>query len=430
MEKRVNRLRDGLGRTLLFPALHLMREQMKLMSDPVLLRKAAARLDALGRPLPDVRTHPVTAGAVPATWVDVKGVPHDRVVLYLHGGAFVAETPQLHGALLARICREGRARGLMPSYRLSPEHRYPAALDDCMAAYRWLLDEGHDASRIVVAGDSAGGNLTLALLLRARDEGLPLPAGAVALSPVADLTYSGDSIQRNDGVDDMFSANMMDAMVPVYLADRKLCTDPHVSPVFGDYAGMPPLLLIVGSSELLLDDSVRVAQRCPGAQLLVWNGMPHVFPAFDFLPEAREATQRIGRFVRECMAGEAEAQAAAQTHAAAAATAPAAPVRAAAKRALSPLAVLPLLYLALAIFSGSVWLGSLAFWPGAALVLSNPAVWAATVVVWLFIFVEASAVGWRRLPWCLAATLFLGPGCGLALFLLLRATRRAGSRGR
>jgi len=427
----LTRLRDGLGRTLLFPALHLMREQMKLVSDPLLLRKAAARLDALGSPLPDVRTHPVSAGTVPATWVDVEGVPHDRVVLYLHGGAFVAETPQLHGALLARICREGKARGLMPSYRLSPEHRYPAALDDCMAAYRWLLDEGHDASRIVVAGDSAGGNLTLALLLRARDEGLPLPAGAVALSPVADLTYSGDSIQRNDGEDDMFSADMMDAMVPVYLAERRdLCTDPHVSPVFGDYTGMPPLLLIVGSSELLLDDSVRVAQRCPGAQLLVWNGMPHVFPAFDFLPEAREATERIGRFVRECIAGEVEPQAAALTHAAPAPSAHAAPAPVAAKRALPPLGVLPLLYLALALFSASVWLASLVLWPGAVLVLANPGVWAATVVVTLFILVEAGAVGWRGLPWCLAAALFLGPGCGLALFLLLRATRRTGSRGR
>ena len=122
----------------------------------------------------------------------------------------------------------------MPSYRLSPEHRHPAALDDCVTAYRWLLAQGHDARRIVVAGDSAGGNLTLALMLRLRDEGLPLPAGAVALSPVTDLTFSGESIRRNDGVDDMFSADSMDALVPVYLADRDLRTDPRVSPVFGD----------------------------------------------------------------------------------------------------------------------------------------------------------------------------------------------------
>ncbi|MGZ5237322.1 MAG: alpha/beta hydrolase fold domain-containing protein [Caldimonas sp.] len=421
-------LRDGLGRTMLFPALHLMRAEMKLMADPILLRKMAARVDALGSQLDDVRTEPVAAGDVPAAWVDVKGVPHDRVVLYLHGGAFVAETPVFHGALLARICRAARARGLMPSYRLSPEHRYPAALDDCMAAYRWLLEQGHDPSRIVVAGDSAGGNLTLALLLRLRDEGLPLPAGAVALSPVADLTFSGDSIQRNDGVDDMFSADMMDAMVPVYLAQRNLCTDPHVSPVFGDYAGMPPLLLIVGSSELLLDDSVRVAHRCPSAQLLVWNGMPHVFPGFDFLPEAREATQRIGRFVRECTAGETEPPVPTHEEAGRGKAAPVRPARPAGRSAPRRLGVEALTYLTLAVLTGSISLAVFAIWLGPALLLANPVVWAATVVSAVFMFIEAGSVGWRRLPWCFAATLLLGPGCGLSVFLFLRASRGAGSR--
>ena len=205
-------LRDAISRRLLVPALRLMRMQMKLMSDPLRLRQIAARVDALGSPPPDVRTESVVAGSAPATWVDVQGARADQVVLYLHGGAFVAETPLFHAALLARICREAGARGLMLSYRLAPEHPYPAALDDCMAAYGWLLAQGFEAGRIVVAGDSAGGNLTLALLLRARDEGLAMPAGAVALSPVADFTFSGDSVQRNDGVDDMFSADMMDAL--------------------------------------------------------------------------------------------------------------------------------------------------------------------------------------------------------------------------
>ena len=117
---------------MLFPALRLMRAQMRLVSDPVKLREAAARMDALGSPPPDVRIEPVTAGTVPASWVTVKGGRRNGVVLYLHGGAFIAETPTFHGALLGRLCREGRCRGLMPSYRLAPEHRYPAALDDCM----------------------------------------------------------------------------------------------------------------------------------------------------------------------------------------------------------------------------------------------------------------------------------------------------------
>lgn len=284
---------------MLFPALRWMRAQMQLMGDPVKLREAAARLDALGRPPAGVRIERVSAGTVPARWVDVAGAPQDRVLLYLHGGAFITETPVFHGALLARICRAAGARGLMVSYRLAPEHPYPAALDDCIAAYHWLLAQGWPAGRIIVAGDSAGGNLTLALLLRLRDEGVPLPACAVALSPVTDFTFSGDSVQRNDGVDDMFSADLMAPLVPVYLTDGALRTDPYVSPVFGDFTGLPPLLLIVGSTELLLDDSVRVAQRWPGAMLLVWHGMPHVFAGFEVLPEAQAAIERIAGFVRD-----------------------------------------------------------------------------------------------------------------------------------
>jgi acetyl esterase/lipase len=381
---------------MLFPALRLMRAQMRLVSDPVKLRDAAAKLDALGRPEPDVHVESVIAGTVPASWVTVKNRPRDGVVLYLHGGAFIAETPTFHGALLGRICRESRCRGLMPSYRLSPEHRYPAALDDCVAAYRWLLAQGHEARSIVVAGDSAGGNLTLALLLRLRDEGLPLPAGAVALSPVTDLTFSGESVQRNDGVDDMFSADGMDGLVPVYLADPDLRTHPHVSPLFGDFAGLPQLLVIVGSTELLLDDSVRVAQRWPQATLLVWDGMPHVFVGFDFLPEAREATQRIGRFVRDCLAVEAEPAAVAK------AEADVAPVREVAlPEGMEPhprrrLGVMARLYLAIAVISGSMWLAVILWGMGPLLLLAHPLVWVASLslgTIWAvaaFLFLRAS----------------------------------------
>ena len=413
---------------MLSPALRLMRAQLKSISDPVRLRQLAARLDALGSLAGDIRTEAVTAGGVRATWIDVQGAQHDRVVLYLHGGAFVAETPVFHGGLLARICREAGARGLMPSYRLAPEHQYPAALDDCMAAYRWLLDQGVEPGRIVVAGDSAGGNLTLALLLRSRDEGLPLPAGAVALSPVADLTFSGDSVQRNDGIDDMFSADLVDALAPAYLPQPELCTHPHVSPVFGDYAGMPPLLLIVGSTELLLDDSVRVAHRCVGAQLLVWHGMPHVFAGFDFLPQAREATRRIGRFMRECVERDPASQPAAegaQEHVAAAPSEPAPPAHAVApQRAQAE----PLLYLALAAVTGLLWLAGLMGWFGPASMLANPVLWAATAAVMTFMWVEAASIGWRRVPWSFAAAVLLGPGCGLSVFLFMRASRPPGDR--
>jgi len=391
-------LRDLIGRNMLFPALRLMRAQMRLVSDPLKLREAAARLDALGRPAPDVRVEPVTAGTAPASWVTVKGVRRDGAVLYLHGGAFIAETPMFHAALLARICRESRCRGLMPSYRLSPEHRYPAALDDCVGAYRWLLAQGHDAARIVVAGDSAGGNLTLALMLRLRDEGLPLPAGAVALSPVTDLTFSGDSVRRNDGVDDMFSADSMDGLVPVYLADPGLRTDPYVSPVFGDFTGLPPLLVIVGSTELLLDDSVRVAQRWPRATLLVWDGMPHVFVGFDFLPEAREATERIGRFVRDCLAvaaerGAVEKGAVEKAQEEVARGGEAAVPEAVEAHAPRRLGVVARLYLAVTVTSGAMWLAVVVWGMGPLLLLAHPLVWIAALSLgaiwavsgWLFL---------------------------------------------
>jgi monoterpene epsilon-lactone hydrolase len=408
---------------MLVPALRLMRSQMKLIDDPVHLRQLAIRVDALARPVHGIRTEPVTAGMAPGLWVDPPEVRQDRVVLYLHGGAFVAETPTFHGALLARICREADSRGLMLSYRLAPEHRYPAALDDCMAAYRWLLAQGFDARRIVVAGDSAGGNLTLALLLRARDEGLPLPAGAVALSPVADLTFSGDSVRRNDGVDDMFSADLMDALVPVYLADPALRTHPHVSPLFGDFAGLPPLLLIAGSTELLLDDSVRVAQRCPGAQLIVWHGMPHVFAGFEFLPEAGEAVQRIGRFMRECLVEDAAPRPAAEQPRATDTVTRAASAAAAPPPAAPRLGVEAWLYLVLTAATGLLALALLIVGPAPAQLSSNPLLWAAAAAAVTFMVAESSTVSRRLLPWCIAATLLLGAGCGLSLFLLLRALR-------
>lgn len=393
------RLRDFAGRNMLFPALRVLRRQMQLISDPLKLRAAAARVDALGRRAGDVRTEPVSAGTVPATWVDVKGVRHDRVVMYLHGGAFITETPVFHAALLSRICREARSRGLMVSYRLAPEHPYPAALDDCATAYRWLLAQGQQASRIIIAGDSAGGNLTLALILRLRDEGLPLPAGAVALSPVADLTFSGESVRRNDGVDDMFSADLLDALVPVYLSERDLRKHPYVSPLFGDFSGMPPLLLIVGSTELLLDDSVRVAQRWPGTTLLVWDGMPHVFAGFDFLPEAREATRRVGRFIRDCFSAQAASAGDVQEEAEAVPAADAAPAHRVQTDPRRRLNIQARLYLAIAVVSALAWLAVIVVGFGPWLLRVSSLVWAAAIA--------------------------LGATWALAMILFLRASFRA-----
>lgn len=217
---------------------------------------------------------------------------------YLHGGAFIFETPRLHGAFLTRIARACGMNALMPNYRLAPEHPFPAAPDDALTAYRWLLAQGHRGSDIVVAGDSAGGNLALGLLQRLNGEGLPQPACAVVLSPVTDGSFSGDSVRRNDGLNPMFTARGVHALAPVYLSDATQARLPLASPLLGDMTGLPPVLLIVGSSELMLDDSVRFALRCPGAQLQVWHDMPHVFAVFDFLPQATQALESIATFVR------------------------------------------------------------------------------------------------------------------------------------
>lgn len=239
----------------------------------------------------------VNLGRSTASWIDAVTPPPERVVLYLHGGAFITESPQLHGVLLARLCAAAGTRGFMVSYRLAPEHPYPAATDDCLAAYRYLLDNGYPSQRIAIAGDSAGGNLTLVTLQRARDEGLPLPAAAVCLSPVTDATFSGASYERNDDVDPLFPRSALEHLAEFYVP-AELRSHPYVSPLFGNVAGLPPTLLIVGSSELLLDDSTRYACLAGNATLEVWHDMPHVFPAIASLNEAKLAVQGMARFLR------------------------------------------------------------------------------------------------------------------------------------
>jgi acetyl esterase/lipase len=228
--------------------------------------------------------------------VDTGSGQPGRVVLYLHGGAFVGESPRAHCAMLARICSHCDARGFYVTYRLAPEHPYPAATDDCLAAYRHLLEQGVDSSRIVIAGDSAGGNLTLVTALRARDTGLPLPAALVLISPVLDASFSGASMHRNDGVDPLFRASVMHALADAYV-DAGLRAHPYVSPLWADLGGLPPMLAIVGSSEVLLDDSVRLAGRARAVELQVWHDMPHIFPVLHGLDEAGAAVAAIGAFI-------------------------------------------------------------------------------------------------------------------------------------
>jgi acetyl esterase/lipase len=243
----------------------------------------------------------IPVGEAQARWVHPAGQQAGGVILYMHGGGFIAESRAIHDPLLAALGRAAGARGLMVDYRLAPEHPFPAAADDCFAAWHFLLSSGIDPGRIVIAGDSAGGNLAVVTAMRARDEGLPEPAGLVLLSPVLDLTFSSASIDRNDGLDPMFRAVSVRSLQSWYGAGMDP-RDARLSPLFGRLTGLPPALVIVGSSELLLDDSLRFAARVPGARLSVWHDMPHVFPALRGLAAGDRAIEEIGEFIRERIA--------------------------------------------------------------------------------------------------------------------------------
>ncbi len=228
------------------------------------------------------------------------------VLLYIPGGGFLVRSPNAHRLLVRRLCKKVRSSACIVHYRLSPEHTFPAAVDDVVAAYRDLLESGIDPKMIIMAGDSAGGNLTLAGALALRDAGLPLPAGLIALSPVADLTFSGKSRRAHRHRDPMLPADRTDADARHYVAHHDP-EHPLISPIFGDYSDIPPILLQVGSDEILLDDSVRVSEKARAAgtavQLDIWHKMPHVWHLLPRLPEGDLAVDDIGNFIASVVTG-------------------------------------------------------------------------------------------------------------------------------
>lgn len=248
----------------------------------------------------DVERTPVDAGGVPCEWVVVASSRPERVLLFIHGGGFALHLPNLYARFAARAAAALEARVLLVDYRLTPEHPFPAGLDDCLAAYRWLLGQGVAAREIVIAGDSAGANLSLASLLESKAAGLPLPACAFVISPPVDLTMGSPSFVANERSDAVFRLATLMLLRGRYVgADRLL--DPRVSPLFGDLAGLPPLLLQAGTREMLRDDAVRFAERARSAgvqvELELWHGMQHCFQLLQFLPESGHAIEAIARFV-------------------------------------------------------------------------------------------------------------------------------------
>ena len=226
------------------------------------------------------------------------------IVLYLHGGGFIACSPETHRPLVSSLVRRIHGTAYVPTYRLAPEHPFPAALDDARSAYRYLLDECNIApSRLVIAGDSAGGGLALALALSLRDDALPLPAAIVAFSPWTDLAATGRSLDENSDRCAMFAGDTIRRAARFYVgtADPQ---EPRLSPLYGDFHGLPPMLIHASHDEVLRDDSVRLAERARSdgvdVEVRLWPRVPHVWQFFAaVLPEARESLDLASRFIRD-----------------------------------------------------------------------------------------------------------------------------------
>ena len=261
------------------------------------VEEGAARF---GKLPPDISYEPVTIDSLYAEWIAPEQAHESKEILYFHGGGYVSGTCAAHRSIVAKFVGRSRVRALLFEYRLAPENPYPAALDDALLAYRYLLDQDISHSSIIFVGDSGGGGLCLATLLAIRDQGLPLPAAAVTLSPVTDMKCTGESHTTNlkkclapEGTAQAFAKH--------YAGNNDLGL-PYISPLYGDLQGLPPLLIYAGSTETLLDDSTRFAARAQSAgvdvTLRVGEGLFHCYPAMaPLFPEAKRAMDEICGFI-------------------------------------------------------------------------------------------------------------------------------------
>jgi len=248
-----------------------------------------------------------TLGGVPTAEVTVDGVEPRNVVLYFHGGVYVMGDAFLAAELASQVGRRTDAKVISVDYRLAPEHPYPAAVDDALAAYAALLDDGVAPSDIAFAGESAGGGLAMATLVNARNHGLPLPAAALVMSPYADLTLAGSTMETRREVDPLLSREALEARIPDYTAGQDAALG-LISPLFADLSGLQPLIIQAGTHEVLLDDALRLAQQAARADvevtLDVTPGVPHVFQAYHaILDEGAAALDRAGRLLSAHLAG-------------------------------------------------------------------------------------------------------------------------------
>lgn len=265
-----------------------------------MLDAAARRLVKLPN---NCKVVPIDIEGLYAEWISTGITLKHKVILYLHGGGYALCSANTHRPLAARIGKASGVKVLFPEYRLAPEHPFPAAIEDAVNVYRWILHQGFSPSNIVFAGDSAGGGLCIAAALVLRDQNEPLPAAIVCLSPWVDLTSSGESYRKNKWVDPYLSIEAVRAAVRMYAGDEKP-DHPLISPVFADLSGLPPLFIQAGNHEILQSDAEKLAAQARNAgvpfTLKVWKGMWHVWQiSGDALPEARKAIKEIGIFIRK-----------------------------------------------------------------------------------------------------------------------------------
>jgi monoterpene epsilon-lactone hydrolase len=288
---------DAILRQSAFPADSDVSEQRRLLRELL-----------SAQPLPaEVTVTAAALGGVPTAEITVDGIEPRHVVLYFHAGVYVMGDASLTADLASQVGRRTEAKVISVDYRLAPEHPYPAAVDDALAAYEALLDDGIAPSDIAFAGESAGGGLAIATLVNARDHGLPLPAAAFVMSPYVDLTLAGSTMETRREVDPLLSPEAIEPRVADYTAGQ----DPAlglISPIFADLSGLPPLIIQAGTHEVLLDDAIRLAQRAATADvevtLDITPGVPHVFQAYyPILDEAAAALDRAGQLLSAHLAG-------------------------------------------------------------------------------------------------------------------------------
>lgn len=275
-----------------------------MLEGDILEMRAGMNAATAAAPAPEGATiQAVDAGGAPAEWTDADGVAGDAAIVYLHGGGYTMGNLDSHRNLVAGLSRAAGIRALAVDYGLAPENPFPKAIEDAVSAVQYVQAQGIAPNRVILAGDSAGGGLTAATLIALRDRGLELPAAGVLISPWLDLTQSGATMKSHAALDPMVSAELLEKCSAAYLAGQDAKT-PLASPLFADLSGLPPLLIHVGTSEVLLDDARRfdAAARQAGVDstLEEWDEMIHVWHTFSaMLPEGQQAIDRVGAFVKE-----------------------------------------------------------------------------------------------------------------------------------